>query len=524
MIIIYSLNIPYADDFHAVLQFLNHYEEQKNLFAKTLSLFTPHNEYKLVLSNLIQIILFWVNGSIDFRILIYMGMLGLFLIFSLYFRTYKKLQLAVYFAIPIPFLLFNLSQYELALWGMASLQGYYQLLFALLSIYFLTNHKMLYAYIFLVFAMFQGGMWMSTFTIFVLHFILTKEYKKIFLTFFIVLIFFILSYLMGFNKPGHNIIENILKGKEVFLFALGVLGSISSDIVVARFIALGVSVLFVWVVITHKNQVTGSFHFYVLTLMIISVVALSINRIHTGLESSISSRYSILSIVTVTSLYMTLVEIYRLKTDVLKKILYFFSVFSIIMYVNNLSLFKTVEERYNYLNSTLLPAIDADVGANILKDSNEKKIYTRDKILIGSLQLSYHDLKTNDAHFLQSSQIYRNDFQQDGIYNNHIQSDRFIVYGSYINSDNAKGSIQFHMSDKQGFLLLTGPKTDHQLIRVTDNTHKLIFSQSLPVTNQNWLLVTIKHDYLPEKFIVEIQDDGSGWGEWSSIAFEGTKK
>lgn len=139
----YSLNKPVGDDFDSVLMFLNNYVDMNSMKEKFLYLFHPHNEYKLVFSNAIQIIILELTGSINFVYLVFIAFLGLLIFLYFIFKYFNNFNLSLMYFIPIPFLLFNPIQLNLSLWAMASMQSYYQFLFAFLSVYYLHKNKII---------------------------------------------------------------------------------------------------------------------------------------------------------------------------------------------------------------------------------------------------------------------------------------------------------------------------------------------------------------------------------------------
>lgn len=94
----------------------------------------------------------------------------------------------------------------------------------------------------------------------------------------------------------------------------------------------------------------------------------------------------------------------------------------------------------------------------------------------------------------------------------------FETYGSFINGDSDTASIQFTSTNSSQVLFKTGPKTKNQTIKIINNHGEELMEKTLD-RSESWSVYTF-HKNLPETFIVEINDDGTGWGEWSAVAFK----
>ncbi|KIM09351.1 MAG: hypothetical protein KU28_01650 [Sulfurovum sp. PC08-66] len=372
----YSANRPVGDDFHSVLNFLNIYLDKNTLEDKLLYLFAPHNEYKLLFNNLSQVIIYSLNGEINFTAMLLIAFFGLLFIYFVFFREFSMLNLPLYFFIPIGFILFNIAQYELTFWPMASLQGYYQTLFSITSIYFFTRNRFTLALLFFIFSMLQGGMWMSLAVVLIFNLLASKNYLK----FFIFLVFLIGIYLfMHFtlmNPPGHSIIENGMKIFHLILFSLGVIGGITGSGILAFLYSIA---FFIYIYNLKEkiksNILNNSFSLNVFFMFLVSIPALSLNRLHTGLGASLSSRYSFVSIMLLASLYLFVLS-QSITERERKKVFVTFLLISVILYLFSFRHIETLQERKNSILNSHFYQFPTSWAIPIVNDSITKKVFS----------------------------------------------------------------------------------------------------------------------------------------------------
>ncbi len=138
------LNIPFYDEYDAVLNFLNHIVAVNGISAKaTYFLAAQHNEYKLFLLHGIAWLQFSFSGHVDFWILSVIGnglvlLLGL-LLWMMFLPGQKNLAARMTSFIPVTWLLFQLQYWENLDWAASSLQHLAVLPFALGTIYLLLR-------------------------------------------------------------------------------------------------------------------------------------------------------------------------------------------------------------------------------------------------------------------------------------------------------------------------------------------------------------------------------------------------
>jgi hypothetical protein len=130
-------------------------------------------------------------------------------------------------------------------------------------------------------------------------------------------------------------------------------------------------------------------------------------------------------------------------------------------------------------------------------------------ILFSSTYLKYSH-HSND--FINQKQVAMNTFVETSVFNG------FIAYGSNINGDQGTGEIRFIAKKNNTFLFKTGPTAKNQIIKIIDKNQSILLEESLNQSD-DWKAYTFLNR-LPNSFTVEISDRGTGWGEWSAVAFK----
>lgn len=133
----YAVNIPKWDD-HALRAFLYYSEQETTLWGKLYQLLRQHNEHRIVYDRLITLLDYVLFGKLNFRHLMVVGNLSLLGLLGLFMAVLHRHNRPVLYALPVAWLLFNLSQWENMFWGMASLQNFSVVLWVLAAIYVLT--------------------------------------------------------------------------------------------------------------------------------------------------------------------------------------------------------------------------------------------------------------------------------------------------------------------------------------------------------------------------------------------------
>jgi hypothetical protein len=182
-----ALNIPYSDDYHAVLEFTNQFIQLQGFPAKaSYFLASQHNEYKLYFGQGVVWLQFALLGHIDFRLLAAIGngfilLLGIFF-WRIFLPEHKDLGRRLALFVPISWLLFQLQYIETLNFSMAGLQNLPILVFSFACIYFLlrkTRGALCGALAFYVLAIASSGNGFLLFPVAVLVLVLGRRYAHL---------------------------------------------------------------------------------------------------------------------------------------------------------------------------------------------------------------------------------------------------------------------------------------------------------------------------------------------------------
>ncbi|MGA2219096.1 MAG: hypothetical protein ABSG51_13465, partial [Terracidiphilus sp.] len=139
-----TVDIPFYDDYDALLEFLNRTAVLNTLSAKiSYFLAARHNEYKLFFLRGVAWLQWALFGRIDFIVLSVIGDLFVLLLAVLLWKMFlpkrKDLASRLVFFIPVSWLLFQFQYWETLNWSMAVLQNIPVLVFSLGAIYLLVK-------------------------------------------------------------------------------------------------------------------------------------------------------------------------------------------------------------------------------------------------------------------------------------------------------------------------------------------------------------------------------------------------
>ncbi len=142
----YALNIPFLDDYNAILEFLTKFKAG-SLTDKFALLFSQHSDHRIFHARVIFVLYYYIFGKINFIHLIFLANLQLVVIYILFIHFTKKAA-PKYWIIPsliIGFCLFDSSSYENADYAMCGITNYGVLMLFMVSLfcYKKTGYKFL---------------------------------------------------------------------------------------------------------------------------------------------------------------------------------------------------------------------------------------------------------------------------------------------------------------------------------------------------------------------------------------------
>lgn len=301
---LYSVDVPFNDDFDAVLAFLLKYLSYDNLSDKLSLILSQHNEHRIVSVRLSTLALYKATGAVDFRVLMLAGSLAIpAMAFFLYKASKSEFKGAVF--LPAIFIIFQPQYYESIFCAMAALSNFHVILFALASFYFLSREgspSFALAVACAVIASYTQGNGIFVFPIGAALLLLSKRYRAV-AVWAAIGAAVIALYFHGYSKPvGHpEVVATLLRDPfGILKYFLAFLGAP----VYFYFAAGGASLLvFILLVIKgyyRKNPVV----FFFLLFLFLTALAASVARAGFGVEQSFALRYRIVSVLIFASLYI----------------------------------------------------------------------------------------------------------------------------------------------------------------------------------------------------------------------------
>jgi hypothetical protein len=312
LILRYSTNAPYWDDYDAILDFLNNFKATDSLNSRFNMLFAQHNEHKVFFDRLVALLDVWIFGQINFTHLAYIGNIFLLLIFFLIVKMFlpivNKLTLEPQWILmlPIPFLLLNLQSWENFVWGMASVQNIGVIFFSILTLYLLFSGELSplkfgLAMSSAAFATYTSGNGMLSLLVGMGVLVLSKA-KRVYLCLWgIFSILLIFSYFNGYHAvsshpdPVNTLLNqtNLLVSHFFVLLGNG-WAFYKYEMAFSVFLGLGMFLMFLFL-LQHKIHQTNPLIFSILAFLFLSCCLTSLSRAGFGAEQAISLRYRIYS-------------------------------------------------------------------------------------------------------------------------------------------------------------------------------------------------------------------------------------
>lgn len=130
----YAMNVPLWDD-HALKAFILTWEKN-GVWSGLKALFSQHNEHRIAFTRLVTLLIYSVQGTIQYDTMMMVGNLGLLGTFLFWASGWKNNPDRWIWWATGSWLVFTLALYENFYWGMASLQNFGILFFAIATFFF----------------------------------------------------------------------------------------------------------------------------------------------------------------------------------------------------------------------------------------------------------------------------------------------------------------------------------------------------------------------------------------------------
>jgi hypothetical protein len=141
VILYYSINLPWYDDFDPFPDFLHKWITDTTFSDRLELLFQPNNEHRMVIGKLVTLTYYWITGQLNFTFLHVAGACFTLGTLAIFWQSFKKSRLDWWYFLPVPFLLFQLQYHLVFLWAICSLQHQCVVFFVSLSMFLLSRNK-----------------------------------------------------------------------------------------------------------------------------------------------------------------------------------------------------------------------------------------------------------------------------------------------------------------------------------------------------------------------------------------------
>lgn len=205
----YVVDVPWFDDIEAFPGFLLDYLKANGLAEKFQLLIKPNNEHRIVFGKSVLLLIYHLTGQMHFDWMMLIGNLSIVGIFLLLVRAFSKTitnHSDWFYLLPVAFLLFQPHYHLLTFWAITGLQHQPTAFLVLLSLYLLvkvSNTRLLFAAICLLFATFSmsNGMfgWVAGLAILLLQ----KRFKALAIWTLLMLLA-VWLYFRGFTTQGNE--------------------------------------------------------------------------------------------------------------------------------------------------------------------------------------------------------------------------------------------------------------------------------------------------------------------------------
>jgi len=133
----YTVNIPFNDDYDAILGFLTKFKNATGV-DKIGLLFSQHGDHRIFHSRIVYVVYYFIFGKINFVHIIFLANVQLVVIFVILIHFIKK-AIPKYWnivSLVTGFCLFDLSSFENADFAMCGMQNYGVIMLFFISLYF----------------------------------------------------------------------------------------------------------------------------------------------------------------------------------------------------------------------------------------------------------------------------------------------------------------------------------------------------------------------------------------------------
>ncbi|MBO0949567.1 hypothetical protein [Fibrella forsythiae] len=327
MVIWYAYDFPYMDDYPVVVDFLNRLPAAETVSAKTALLLEQNNFHRLVLAKLIAWLNMALTGSVDFRVMQYVGLLALLGTSWLLYRSaessasidkpdhYRVTTEAGASALQLPvfFLLFQFQGWNVAFWSIVAASNVTAPALALLAIYLANRRREGWAIGVAFIALFTNGNGILVLPILLLGWLFQHRWRWAMGTL-LITIPALLYYFRGYQNPSGLLITQLISVEHIrHLLALDTafLGAIAYHPAVAWLPILLGSITIIWALylLRIRYDRLNPTLFWLLVFLHLTGLMLAVNRIQNDTSIVFASRYRNITALHMAATYLSVLDV-----------------------------------------------------------------------------------------------------------------------------------------------------------------------------------------------------------------------
>lgn len=305
----YSTNIPFLDDYDAILGFLVDFKNETDTIGKIKLVFAEHNDHRLGFLHIVSLLQFYLLGSINFKYLILFGNISILVMLLILWCSVKVEKHKFFYFTPVLYLLFGFAYFEASFWAMVSLSGLSVVAFSLASIFFLGKEKygnFIWSCLFAIVAVFTQGNGKIVLFCGLFALLLNRDYLKAFVWATLSIALLLLPNLFFESSfQGYTPILEILQSPKAHILSIfSFLGTYFDRLHISIAIGVIIFMYFVYLILT-KYYLSNLVLFTIMLFIILNAIAVGYAR--PSIE--FPSRYAIYSTLSLVLIYLTLLDV-----------------------------------------------------------------------------------------------------------------------------------------------------------------------------------------------------------------------
>ena len=217
----FTINIPMADDFGAIQDFLIKFKLSSSLKEKFCLLFSQYDLHRILFAKLIVLFVYAFSGGINYSAFIFIGNLLLLGLSFFMLQTVTNKKFTGIYILLFVLLFFNGQNFDTSTWAMPSIANVGVLFAATVSMYCMLNtkHNLYYCGLALsALTIFSNGNGMFIIPPIAIGLYLQNR-KKLIIPFLCITLIFVLFYFYNFNGTSRTNIEfvDLIKNVHILL-------------------------------------------------------------------------------------------------------------------------------------------------------------------------------------------------------------------------------------------------------------------------------------------------------------------